>query len=186
MPRNIVLFGMMGVGKSTVAEIIARRLGREAVDTDEQIVRSTGTSVVEMFAVDGETVFRQRERRTISDVASRGNRVVSVGGGAVLDDDNLAALRSTGFLVHLSAPADVLATRLKADEKAIDARPLLDGDVTAAVDLLLTERLPRYTAAADVEIDAGREPEHVANDVIVAALAVDDVLTAAERDRVVR
>jgi shikimate kinase len=184
MPGNIVLFGMMGVGKSTVGAIVARRLGREVVDTDAEIERSTGVSVAETFAEEGEPVFRQHEQRTVSEVSSREGLVVSVGGGAVLDDDNLAALRSTGFLVHLTAPAAVLAQRLDADGRA--ARPLLGDDVAAGLDRILTERAPRYSTAADVEIDARRDPEDVADDVIAAALTADGVLTPAERDRVTR
>lgn len=184
MPRNIVLFGMMGVGKSTVGAIVARRLGRETVDTDAEIERSTGASVAETFAEEGEPVFRKREQRAISAVSSREGLVVSVGGGAVLDDDNLAALRSTGFLVHLTAPAAVLAQRLDVDGRA--ERPLLEDDVASGLDRILAERAERYSAAGEVEIDAQRDPDDVADDVIAAALTVDGVLTLAERDRVTR
>ncbi len=182
MSRNVCLTGMMGAGKTTVATIVADRLGRRMADTDDELRRWTGRSIPELFAEHGERGFRDLERRVVEELATFHDLVVALGGGVVLRDDNVASLLLTGVLVHLDAPPDVLAARLGGDTD----RPLLHGDVDAKVRATHAERHDRYLDVADVTIDATRPADEVAQDVLDWALAQGDVLTPSEHEQVMR
>ena len=175
-----MLFGMMGAGKTTVAAVIGERLNREVVDTDLEVERIEDRTVSEIFAADGEPFFRELERQTVLDAASRDDRVVAVGGGAVLDSTNVGALRATGMLVWLRAPADVLTERLS-DEQAAGTRPLLEN---GGFDDLLAEREPTYVEIADHTVEAAGAPEEVADQVLAWAARLPDVLSPQEHERI--
>ena len=179
--RNIVLIGLMGAGKTTVGALVARRLGRPFVDTDALVEREAGRSISAIFAGEGERGFRRREAAAIRQVAALRGQVVAVGGGAVLDPDNVTQLRGTGDLLLLDAEAATLADRL-ADTSG---RPLLDAADAASVaqtlDELRTARDAAYAAAASAVIDTdGRDPEQIASDIVEWARATPGLLTADE------
>lgn len=193
MSRNLCLAGMMGAGKTTVGRIVADRLARRLVDTDDELRNWTGKSIPELFAIHGEDGFRRLEHEVIREVARCTDLVVALGGGAVLRTDNVAALTLTGVIVHLDAPAEVLAARMSADE--ITDRPLIadtggpDGavDTSALVARLVarrTERAERYAEASQLAVDAARAPEDVADEIVTWAAGVGDVLTPSEHEQV--
>lgn len=198
--RNLVLYGMMGAGKSTVARLVALRLGRPMVDTDTEVECRAGKTIPTIFTADGEPAFRALERQVIAEVACRDGQVVAVGGGAVLDDDNLAALKARGALVWLKAPAEVLAGRLApaagpaggGPGEAGVLRPLLAGrqasvgQLTARLEELLAERNGAYRSAATCVVDAAASPAEVADAVVAWSQTAGEVLTAAERGRLNR
>src|SRR5215470_5572891 len=101
--RAIVLMGFMGTGKSEVGRRLAQRLGRAFVDTDQLVEERAGKRVAAIFADDGEPAFRGLERTAVADAAARAGAVIAVGGGAVLDPENVRVLRAAGVLVHLTA-----------------------------------------------------------------------------------
>jgi shikimate kinase len=180
--RNLVLYGMMGVGKTTVGRAVADRLGRRFADTDEELVRWTGRSIPELFAAHGEPGFRDLERQVVEELATFSDLVVALGGGAVLRDDNVASLLLTGVLVELHTTPDVLLDRLATEA---DGRPLLVGeDLESRLRATLAQREDRYADVADVRIDAGREPARVVEDVLAFALEAGDVLTPSEHEQV--
>lgn len=163
--RNIVLIGLMGTGKSTVGKVLAERLGRPLVDTDDIVQRETGRSIPELFAAAGERAFREHEAAAVRWVSALRGQVVAVGGGAVLDPRNVTQLRATGEMVLLTAPADVLRVRL---EGGAGGRPLLDGaeDLAERLARLGEERAEAYKAAAATSVDTtGRTPEDVAAEI---------------------
>ena len=121
---NIYLMGVMGSGKSTVGRLLARVLERGFLDLDEQIVARTGCPISEIFAVEGECGFRERESQALREVARRQNLVVALGGGAVLRDENWELIRQTGVSIYLKVCPHVLAERLEREE---GERPLLLG-----------------------------------------------------------
>jgi shikimate kinase len=183
MSRNLCLVGMMGAGKTTVAAVLGRRLGRRVADTDDEIRRWTRRSIPELFADHGEAGFRDLERQVVEELASFHDLVIGLGGGAVLRDDNVASLLLTGVIVHLDAPVAVLLDRLQADGGAAD-RPLLAGDLEAQLHATHAARADRYAEVADVVVDATRPPEDVADTIILWAMEQGDVLTPSEHEQV--
>jgi shikimate kinase len=180
MSRNVCLVGMMGVGKSTVATIVGDRLGRRVADTDDEIRRWTRSSIPELFEAKGEAGFRELERQVVEELATFHDLVVSLGGGAVLRDDNVASLLLSGVIIHLDVPPDELVRRLGTG----DDRPLLAGDLPAQVHATHAARDARYRAVADITIDASEPAADVAQEVIAWALAQGDVLTPSEHEQV--
>ncbi len=161
--RNVVLIGFMGTGKSEVGRRLARRLGWAFVDTDRAIEAREGAPVARIFARRGEGYFRDVEAAVVAEVAGRWRTVVATGGGVVLRAENMARLRRSGWVVALTAPAEVLARRL-GDGRG---RPLLSGgDVREAVGRLLDQRRPLYRDA-DLVVDVSSvTPDQVVDAVL--------------------
>jgi len=163
--RHLVLVGLMGAGKTTVGQRCAELLDRPFVDTDELVVATAGVPFDDIWAAEGESGFRLRERLAVADAAASPTPlVISCGGGAVLDAENRRALRLTGVVVWLTASTTELAARLVHD----DSRPLLaGGDKTATLQRLESLREPAYEAAAHVQVVTdGRTPDDVAATVL--------------------
>jgi len=179
--RSIVLVGMMGVGKSSIGRRLGARLGVPFVDADAEIEKAAGMSIAEFFARHGEADFRSGEARVIARLLEGGPQVLATGGGAVMNADTRAAIKSKGVSIWLSAELDVLMRRIN---KRKNDRPMLQtADPAATLRQLLAEREPVY-ALADITVQS-REVPH---DAIVAEIlrAVADFLnvhpTLTERD----
>jgi shikimate kinase len=157
--RAIVLMGFMGTGKSEVGRRLAQRLGRAFVDTDQLVEEHAGKRIPAIFAEDGELAFRALERAAVAEAAGRGGAVIALGGGAVLDPENVGCLREAGILVYLTARPEVILGRVADGAN----RPLLRDDPRATVTRLLAERGPVYAAAADVTVDTS---ERTADEVV--------------------
>lgn len=150
--QNVALVGMPGSGKTTVGRAVAEALGRELVDTDALVVEAAGMSIPEIFEREGEAGFRAREREAVARACALRGAVIATGGGAVLADENRAALRRSCRVYHIERGVDALAT---------DGRPL-----STSVERLREmkrEREPFYLDAADktvknvIAADAARE-----------------------------
>ena len=149
--RNLVLIGMMGVGKSAVGRRVAERLQRPFVDTDAKIERETGRSVPELFAEEGERGFRAHEAAVIRALSSVRGQVISLGGGAVTDPANVTNLRMSGDLVWLDASPEVIAMRVGDGSD----RPMLAGvrDLKGHIRELSAARREAYRKAATRRVD---------------------------------
>ena len=165
---NLVLIGYRCTGKTTIGEILAEKLGWPLVDTDTLVQERAGRSIQEIVAAGGWEDFRRRERETIADVAARDSRVISAGGGAVLDEENAKALRARGRVVLLTAAPETIWERMKADPKTAAERPnLTDLGGIAEIRNLLAERRPKYLAACHYEIQTDRfSPEETAGRIL--------------------
>lgn len=154
--ENVVLIGMPSSGKSTVGKLLAARMGRAFVDTDDLIVQTTGKSIPEIFSEEGESGFRKIESQVIREQVSQKNAtVIATGGGAILREENLDALRRNGRLYFLDRPlSDLIPT---------DDRPL--SSTREAVETRYRERYPRYCAAADVRIPVTGDAASVAENI---------------------
>lgn len=152
VPGNVFLVGMMGAGKSTVGKALARRLGRDFVDCDREIVERTGVPISTIFEIEGEAGFRRRETAVLAGFASRRGAVVATGGGAVLAEGNRKLMREHGTVVYLRAALDHLHERTRHDT----ARPLLaKGDRRATLAALLEARDPLYREVAHIVVESG-------------------------------
>jgi shikimate kinase len=162
---NLYLIGYRGSGKTSVAPFLASALGYNWIDTDESIEAILGEPISSFFIRVGEKDFRRIESHTIGSVAKTPRQVVSLGGGAILDPANQAILRSTGKIVWLDCPADVLATRLTADQTQGSPRPSLTGlGVVEEIESVLRVREPIYRNLADLIVPTGSSsPEALAS-----------------------
>jgi len=156
----------MGAGKTTVGELLARRLGWRFVDLDLEIEALEHRSVVEIFREDGEAYFRRVERRCLETVSRGPGQVISLGGGAYVNPANRALVESRGICVYLEAPLHVLLGRIGSGA----GRPLA-GD-RAMVDQLFASRQASYKMARMSIETEGRSPEDVV-DGIVRALDIE-------------
>lgn len=158
--QSIVLIGMPSSGKTTVGRILSEKCGKQLADTDEYIVRKIGMPISDFFAKHGEAEFRKIEKETVAELSATGGRIIATGGGAVLDAENVRALKQNGVLVFLDRrPENLIAT---------DDRPLASR--RSALEKLYAERYDIYCAAAELHIDANTTPEAEA-DAILKELA---------------
>lgn len=151
---NIVLIGFMGTGKSAVGHALADLLHAKFLDTDAEIEREAGKHVAEIFAEKGEDAFRNTETLMLQRLAQMpGRLVISTGGGTPLRAENVHLLKKIGPIVWLTAPPQVILSRV---QRNLAHRPLLADhghDPLARVQHLLAERTPKYAAVADYEFD---------------------------------
>lgn len=165
----IALTGFMGTGKTTVGRLVAERLGLEFVDTDDLIEAAEGRTISEIFAEDGEEYFRELESAALERALAKPGRVVSTGGGMLLREANVRALRSAGPIICLTAGAETIVERTRAD----GGRPLLEvADPAGRVAELLAAREECYARADRQVATDGLEPDAVV-DAIAGALAED-------------
>ncbi|MCD6580851.1 MAG: shikimate kinase [Desulfuromusa sp.] len=143
MPQpNIILTGFMGTGKTTLGRLLAKRIGYEFIDTDEQIEKQVGQTITELFQTQGEAVFRKLEAKLVDDLAQKEGLVIATGGGLVLNQKNVAALNKTGKIICLTASPEEILSRVS---KQQDVRPLLlEEDPQAKIIELLQQREAVY------------------------------------------
>ena len=154
---NLILVGMMGSGKTTMGRLLARHLGKNFVDSDEEIQNRTGVTIPHIFDVEGEAGFRQRETAVIADLLGHDNLVLATGGGAVLAEQNRLMLQQGGIVIYLKANVHDLWLRTRHDRN----RPLLQtGDPHAKLTELHDHRDPLYQQVADIVVQSGRQSVH--------------------------
>ena len=154
--ENLVLVGMPGSGKSTVGAILAKKTGRKLVDLDEEIARRSGMTIPQIFQTRGEAAFRDLETQVIRELAGTTSAILPTGGGAILRDENVTALKQNGRLFFLDRPLEALLPT--AD------RPL--GDSREKIAALYAARYDRYLAVSDEHILVHSTPERAAADVL--------------------
>lgn len=149
---NVVLIGLSGSGKSSVGRILARRLGWEFLDTDEEVERTAGRRIHHIFEDDGEAVFRRLETEAVRWALSGNRRVVAVGGGAVVDPANRQEISGGNIVVLLEADIDTLLSRLEQDG-VDEPRPMLtSGDPKERLLALKAVRDPIYRSIARIVV----------------------------------
>lgn len=158
--RSLIMVGLMGCGKSSVGRRLAAKLALPFIDADEEIERVAAKSINEIFADHGEEYFRNGERKVIARLLSQGPQVLATGGGAFINPETRAQIKSSGISIWLKADLPLLMRRVSKR----DTRPLLSAaDPEAVMRELMQQRYPTY-AQADVVV----ESRDVPHDVIVA------------------
>ena len=168
---NVVLIGLRGTGKSTVGRILSERLRWPFFDSDAAVQERAGMTIHELFTQKGEGEFRRLESEVIKEYAAKDFCIIATGGGAILDESNVAALRKTGFVVHLSANPTELWRRISLDAVSAHTRPALLKDAASGIDELekiLLARAFNYAQArhSEVLVDT-RTPVEVAEAILI-------------------
>lgn len=150
--KNITLVGFMGAGKTTIAMKLSHSLKMRYVSTDDLIESKEGRTINEIFTKSGEEYFRDVESACLKEASAMENVVIDAGGGAVIREENMADLKSSGIVIYLTADEDVIMERTKKYKH----RPLLNvEDPKRKIRELLLKRAPFY-AKADHTIDTGK------------------------------
>jgi shikimate kinase len=144
---NIVLIGYRGTGKSTIGRLLAVRLGRELVSTDAEIVERAQRTIPEIVTQEGWEYFRNLESDICRELGVRDRLMVDTGGGAILREKNVEALKKNGVLFWLTASVETIVKRIGRDNQ----RPSLTGTKSFVDEIrdVLQERTPKYQSAAD-------------------------------------
>jgi shikimate kinase len=167
---NVVLIGFMGAGKSVCGRLLARRLGRCFVETDDMIVAREGRSIPDIFAAEGEERFRALEAEAVELLRLKSGEVIATGGGLPCREGRMEALRELGTVVWLKGDLGELHERAR----RAGQRPMLAGRAAEDVAALYRGREPYYRQA-DVTVDTtGLGPDEVVARVL-AALRKDHV-----------
>ena len=151
LTETVLLIGFMGSGKTSVGQSLAFRARVPFLDTDEMISRNEGRPITEIFAQQGEEAFREMETALLKKLLEdrTGIRVISVGGGMPVREENRKLMRSLGKVIYLKASPEVLEKRLEGDK----SRPLLQGgDLHQKILSMMEKRREIYEDAADISI----------------------------------
>ncbi|MEW6571117.1 MAG: shikimate kinase [Nitrospirota bacterium] len=161
--KNIVLTGFMGTGKTEVGRELSRLLNMKLIDVDAEIEKTKKMTINEIFRRLGEFQFREFETEIIKKVTRKKSVIISTGGGAIIREENVDALRKNGLIICLTATAETILNRTGNS----DDRPLLRADdPLAQIRQLLESRKPFYQRA-DITIDTeGKSPRQVAEEII--------------------
>lgn len=145
----------MGAGKTAIGRELARQLGREFLDSDQEVERRTGVDIALIFDKEGEAGFRRREHQIIEELSGRDHIVLATGGGAVLDPKNRACLKNRGLVIYLKTSLTHQVDRTGRTER----RPLLvTADRETRLREIFEQRRPLYEELAQLTIntDHGR------------------------------
>jgi shikimate dehydrogenase len=159
--ENLYLSGFMGVGKSTIARVLAEKIGWAFVDTDHWIEQKTGKKVAQIFQESGEKAFRDLEKTAIEELSKSSRMVIALGGGVLNQKENLEKIKNSGTLIYLEASVDCLLDRLKT---SYERRPLLrnSSDLRKTIVELLDMRIPIYEQATWKIATDGKAAEDIA------------------------
>ena len=165
---NIILIGYRATGKTSVGRSLASRLGIPFHDTDEIIMQTTGKTILGLVDEGGWRLFRNKEKRAVACLSETDGCVVALGGGALLDEDNVKPLSEKGLFIWLRADAGAIVDRMRKDRNNDDQRPPLSGNDTGKeVRAMLRSREKAYRKAAHFAVDTrGRNIEEVSEEIL--------------------
>lgn len=161
--KNVVLIGMTGSFKSSAGRIVAEKTGLSFFDADDEYVKKYGEKIADTFSRSGEQTFRQRETEVLKELAAKKDCVIACGGGAVLREENMTALKENGVIIRLHADPSVLYKRISGDKR----RPVTSGKSETELARLYEKRKPLYEKYGDFTVDnSSLSPEQTADKII--------------------
>ena len=152
--ENIILIGMPGCGKSTIGKMLAKKLGKEFIDADEEIIKKANMSIADIFLSQGEDGFRKIEAEVLAEIAQKSNLVIATGGGCVTREENYPSLHQNGTIYWIQRDISSLPT---------EGRPL---STRGCLSDMYTVRKPMYERFADKIIVNGKSAEDAVNQII--------------------
>jgi shikimate kinase len=165
---NIVLIGYRCAGKTVVGKALASRMERRFVDTDDLIESEKG-QISDIVRSHGWDYFRVLEKKLIKKVSKEDNLVIALGGGAVLDPDNIVNLEKNGLIIWLKADREALRKRMEQDPRTFASRPTLTGKgAIEELEEMIAHRDPFYDKASKIQFDTS---------VLDVEAAVEGILT---------
>jgi shikimate kinase len=164
----LTLIGYRATGKTTLARLLAGRLGWSWIDADVEVERRSGKSIAEIFADGGEPAFRDIEAQVIADLCRRDRLVLAAGGGAPLRPESRQAMRQGGKVVWLTARPETILARMSDDATTAARRPSLTNRTPLAeIVELLKNREPIYRESADFVVNTeGRTPVDLVTEIV--------------------
>ena len=161
---SIILIGPMGSGKTSTGRILAKEMGFDFLDTDEEVVERTGVSIAYIFDVEGETGFRHREHQALMKFLDNDNVVIATGGGIITHGESRAIIQSHKRVVYLKTSIERQIERVTVSEKR---QLLIDTDPASKLQELMLTREPLYEEISDIKIDTDeRKPSEIALEII--------------------
>ena len=163
MSPHIILIGPPGAGKTSVAKALSKRIGKRFVDTDALVEKKSGKRISEIFLEEGEPRFRELEREAVIEALSGDEEIVSLGGGAILDESIRKEIATSGQVIFLDVSISNAAPRVGFNRE----RPLLVGNPRAQWLALMEKRRPLYEELATTTISTdNKKPEDVVTEIL--------------------
>ncbi len=164
---KLLLIGYRGTGKTVVAEQLAERLGEKHIDTDRDIETVAGRTIARIFSESGEEEFRSLETEALCAALKRDGRILALGGGVVLREENRSMLKNAGTTVLLQAAPETIFARLAGDPTTEEHRPNLTGGGLEEIVEVLEIRRELYRQCADLIVDTeDKTPAQVADEIL--------------------
>ena len=154
--KNLVLFGFMGCGKSTVGALLAEKTGCPCLDTDRFLEQTYDKEIPQIFAEEGEDAFRDKETEICRVLSGKKNLVICCGGGTVLREENARALSENSRMIFLDIPFEEAYRRIQSSD-----RPLVRNNTKEGLQAIFASRHPIYQSRAHLTVDAAQSPEQV-------------------------
>lgn len=150
MKTNLSLIGFMGVGKTTIGRVLAKKLDMNFIDIDREIERIEARSIAEIFSSEGEKYFRELERKVILQVENKSNTIISTGGGVILNADNISSLHKHSDICLIECDINLIYQRILRKKAK---RPILNcSDAFEKISTLLESRHLLYNNSCDFKI----------------------------------
>ena len=163
MCKNIILIGFMATGKTTIGEMLAKKIKYTFIDTDNYIIKKVNMSIADIFTTYGEDYFRALEKELMYKIIGEDQMVVSTGGGLVVDEQCFNMIKQMGIVVALEAPFNIIWGRLK----DCSSRPMvLKHNSIESMRELYDKRLPIYHKADYVISTESKTPKEVVNSIL--------------------
>jgi len=161
---NIYLIGFMGAGKSAVSRQLSDITGIPCLEMDQEIEKTAGCRITDIFTAEGEEGFRLRETAQLKKTGAGSPRIVSCGGGVVLREENVRIMKDTGVVILLTAAPETIFKRVRHSTR----RPVLNGHMDPAyIRDLMEKRRPFYESAADCSVPTdGMTPREIALEIL--------------------